>query len=161
MEIVPTDNSDGPAADGLTPMRDWMADRSDAVICISGAWWDVNKVKAGVPNELDTMLKLESLALSSLALAGLSKAISKKILPLLSVCKTGYLTRRMRLLPTVRRLSQFVGLIVDQLKNLRLLAAMYRKIKTPHSGARRGKAATTLTAHVRQSGTTCKGRWWE
>ncbi len=58
VEIVPADNSDGLAAEDLTPMRDWMADRSDVVICVGGAWWDVNKANAGVPNELETMLDL-------------------------------------------------------------------------------------------------------
>ena len=58
VEIVPAESNDENLANGLTPMRDWMADRSDAIVCVGGAWWDVNKAKAGVPTELDTMLEL-------------------------------------------------------------------------------------------------------
>lgn len=58
VEIVPAESADGNPVSGLTPMRDWMADRSDAIVCVGGAWWDINKANAGVPNELDTMLEL-------------------------------------------------------------------------------------------------------
>lgn len=35
-----------------------MAERSDAVVCVGGKWWDINKANAGVPTELDAMLDL-------------------------------------------------------------------------------------------------------
>lgn len=57
VQIVPAE-VDGESNSDLTPMRDWMAERSDAVICVGGKWWDINKAKAGVPTELDAMLEL-------------------------------------------------------------------------------------------------------
>lgn len=57
VQIVPAE-ADGVSNSDLTPMRDWMADRSDAVVCVGGKWWDINKAKAGVPTELDAMLEL-------------------------------------------------------------------------------------------------------
>ena len=57
VQIVPAE-TDGVGNSDLTPMRDWMAERSDAVVCVGGKWWDINKANAGVPTELDTMLDL-------------------------------------------------------------------------------------------------------
>ena len=120
VEIVPADNSDGPAADGLIPMRDWMADRSDAVICVGGAWWDVNKVKAGVPNELDTMLELGK---PGFVVAGFGGAIAgylKEDPSLLSRLRNGLSHEANATIANSTSVDQVVGLIVDQLKNLPL-----------------------------------------
>lgn len=120
VEIVPTDNSDGPAADGLTPMRDWMADRSDAVICVGGAWWDVNKVKAGVPNELDAMLELGK---PGFVVAGFGGAIAGYLVEdptLLSRLRNGLSQEANVTIANNTSVDQIVGLIVDQLKNLPL-----------------------------------------
>jgi uncharacterized protein len=40
----------------LVPMREWMADRCDVVVAIGGKWYEVDKLRAGVPLELETML---------------------------------------------------------------------------------------------------------
>lgn len=120
VEIVPADNSDGPAADGLTPMRDWMADRSDAVICVGGAWWDVNKAKAGVPNELDTMLELGK---PGFVVAGFGGAIAgylKDDPSLLSRLRNGLPHEVNATIANSTSVDQVVGLIVEQLKNLPL-----------------------------------------
>lgn len=120
VEIVPTDNSDGPAADGLTPIRDWMADRSDVVICVGGAWWDVNKVKAGVPNELDAMLELGK---PGFVVAGFGGAIAgylEEDPTLLSRLRNGLSQDSNATIANNTSVDQIVGLIVDQLKNLPL-----------------------------------------
>ncbi len=56
VQVVPAE-PDGQVDGELIPMRDWMAERADAIVCIGGKWWDVNKAKAGVPAELDSMLE--------------------------------------------------------------------------------------------------------
>tara|TARA_R110002167_G_scaffold45324_5_gene136353 strand:- start:3388 stop:5004 length:1617 start_codon:yes stop_codon:yes gene_type:complete len=120
VEIVPADNSDGPAAEGLTPMREWMADRSDAVICVGGAWWDVNKAKAGVPNELDTMLELGK---PGFVVAGFGGAIAGYLNEdpsLLSRLRNGLAHEANASIANSTSVDQVVGLIVDQLKNLPL-----------------------------------------
>lgn len=120
VEIVPADNSDGPAAEGLTPMRDWMADRSDAVICVGGAWWDVNKAKSGVPYELDTMLELGK---PGFVVAGFGGAIAgylKEDPSLLSRLRNGLSHEANATIANSTSVDQVVGLIVDQLKKLPL-----------------------------------------
>lgn len=47
----------GHASEDLVPMREWMADRCDVVVAIGGKWYDVNKSRAGVPEELDEAIK--------------------------------------------------------------------------------------------------------
>ncbi|SFY03529.1 Patatin-like phospholipase [Pseudomonas sp. NFPP02] len=120
VEIVPADNSDGPAADGLTPMRDWMADRSDAVICVGGAWWDVNKAKAGVPNELDTMLELGKPAFVVAGFGGAIAGYLKDDPSLLSRLRNGLPHEANATIANSTSVDQVVGLIVEQLKNLPL-----------------------------------------
>ncbi len=120
VEIVPADNSDDLVADGLTPMRDWMADRSDAVVCVGGSWWDINKAKAGVPNELDTMLELGK---PGFVVAGFGGAIAgylKEDPSLLSRLRNGLSHEANATIANSTSADQIVGLIVDQLKNLPL-----------------------------------------
>jgi uncharacterized protein len=54
VQIVPASQDDDSL--DLTPMRDWMAETSDVIVAFGGNWWDINKAKAGVPNELEAML---------------------------------------------------------------------------------------------------------
>ena len=120
VEIVPADNSDGQAVDGLTPMRDWMADRSDVVICIGGAWWDINKVKAGVPNELDAMLDLGK---PGFVVAGFGGAIAgylEEDPSLLSRLRNGLCHETNATIANSTSVDLVVKLIADQLKNLPL-----------------------------------------
>lgn len=120
VEIVPADSSGGPAGDGLTPMRDWMADRSDVVVCVGGAWWDVNKAKAGVPNELETMLELGK---PGFVVAGFGGAIAGYLEDnpsLLSRLRNGLSQETNATIANSTSVDQIVGLIVDQLKNLPL-----------------------------------------
>ncbi|OPG72285.1 Patatin [Pseudomonas ogarae] len=120
VEIVPADNSDGLAGDGLTPMRDWMADRSDVVVCVGGAWWDVNKAKAGVPNELDTMLELGK---PGFVVAGFGGAIAGYLEDdpsLLSRLRNGLAEDVNQTIAKSNSADQVVKLIVDQLMNLPL-----------------------------------------
>lgn len=56
VEILPF--SPGDTNESLVPMRDWMAERSDVIVCFGGKWYDVNKARAGVPEELDAAINL-------------------------------------------------------------------------------------------------------
>ena len=40
----------------LIDMRDWMADRSDVVICLGGKWWNHDRERSGIPRELEAFL---------------------------------------------------------------------------------------------------------
>lgn len=121
VEIVPAYNSDASfAEEGLIPMRDWMADRSDVVICVGGAWWDINKANAGVPNELETMLELGK---PGFVVAGFGGAIAgylKEDLSLLSRLRNGLSYEENLTIANCTSVEKVVGLIVEQLKNLPL-----------------------------------------
>lgn len=120
VEIVPADNTDGPAKDGLTPMRDWMADRSDVIVCVGGAWWNINNANAGVPNELETMLELGK---PGFVVAGFGGAIAgylEEEPALISRLRNGLSHETNTVIANSTSVNQVVRLIVDQLKNLPL-----------------------------------------
>lgn len=120
VEIVPAEDNDEVAADGLTPMREWMADRSDVVVCVGGSWWDVNKAKAGVPNELETMLELGK---PGFVVAGFGGAIAGYLEEnplLLSSLRNGLSLDMNVAIANCTSGDQVVRMVVDQLKNLPL-----------------------------------------
>ncbi|NWL48705.1 Patatin [Pseudomonas hunanensis] len=120
VELVPADVSEGQAAVGLTPMRDWMAERSDAVICVGGAWWDVNKANAGVPNELDTMLELGKPGFVAAGFGGAIAGYLQEDPSLLSRLRNGLSLDANTTIANSTSVEQVVGLVVEQLKNLPL-----------------------------------------
>lgn len=120
VQIVPAE-PDGGNNENLTPMRDWMAERSDAVICVGGKWWDINKAKAGVPTELDAMLELGK---PGFIVAGFGGAISGYLrddpsLP--SRLQNGLSENANREIANDTSVERIVDAIVNQLKLLPLV----------------------------------------
>ncbi len=72
VEIIPS--ASGDTNQSLVPMREWMAERSDVVVCFGGKWYDVNKARAGVPEELNAAILLGKPAF---VLGGFGGAISQ------------------------------------------------------------------------------------
>lgn len=134
VKIVPAETGVEGNSD-LTPMRDWMAELSDAVVCVGGNWWDVNKANAGVPTELDAMLDLgkpgfvvagfggaiagclkNNPELPSRLQNGLSKNANLQIANDTSIeCLVDAIVNQLKLLPLVRR-------SVSRGRNFRILA---------------------------------------
>ena len=54
VQIVPS--VAGRPDESLVPMREWMAERCDLIVAVGGKWYDINKVRAGVPAELEECL---------------------------------------------------------------------------------------------------------
>lgn len=46
----------GNVNEALVPMREWMAERCDAVVAVGGKWYKVDQSRAGVPAELEEAL---------------------------------------------------------------------------------------------------------
>lgn len=118
VQIIPA--AEGNLNESLIPMRQWMAERSDAVICIGGDWWDTNKPRAGVPAELDEML---SLGKPGFVVAGFGGAISGYVQDdpaLLSRLKNGLTAQTNREIADSTDVESLVGRIVAQLKLLPL-----------------------------------------
>ena len=120
VEIVPAEFEDGNPKSGLTPMRDWMADRSDAIVCVGGAWWDVNKTNAGVPNELDTMLELGKPGFVAAGFGGAIAGYLDEDPSLLRRLKNGLSQEDNEVIARCTNVDSVVDLIVEQLKNLPL-----------------------------------------
>ena len=120
VQIVPAE-ADGVSNSDLTPMRDWMAERSDAVVCIGGKWWDINKAKAGVPTELDAMLELGK---PGFVVAGFGGAIAgylKDNPSLPSRLQNGLSENANREIANDTSIERIVETIVNQLKLLPLV----------------------------------------
>lgn len=120
VQIVPAE-ADGVSNSDLTPMRDWMADRSDAVVCVGGKWWDINKAKAGVPTELDAMLELGK---PGFVVAGFGGAIAgylKDNPSLPSRLQNGLSENTNREIANDTSVERIVEAIVNQLKLLPLV----------------------------------------
>ena len=56
VQIIPA--MAGKINQSLIPMREWMSDRSDAIVAVGGKWWKLDKSRAGVPAELELTLSL-------------------------------------------------------------------------------------------------------
>jgi len=120
VQVVPVE-SEGESRSDLTPMRNWMAERSDVVVCVGGKWWDVNKANAGVPTELDAMLDLGK---PGFIVAGFGGAISgylKDNPGLLSSLQNGLSEEENRKIAYETSIESIVDLIVNQLKRLPLV----------------------------------------
>lgn len=120
VQVAPVDFLESESVD-LAPMRQWMADRSDAIVCFGGRWWDTNKSNAGVPDELDTMLALGKPAF---VVAGFGGAVSGYLAEnpsLLSKLKNGLSESQNREISEETSIDRLVNLIIGQLKNLPLV----------------------------------------
>jgi hypothetical protein len=107
--------------ESLIPMREWMAERSDVVVCIGGRWWDINKARAGVPTELDAML---SLGKPGFVVAGFGGAIAGYITQdsaLLSRLQNGLPDTKNREIAESTSVESIVETIVSQMKLLPLV----------------------------------------
>jgi patatin-like phospholipase/acyl hydrolase len=54
VQIIPS--APGNPNESLVPMREWMAERCDVVVAIGGKHWQIDKQRAGVPEELEEAL---------------------------------------------------------------------------------------------------------
>jgi predicted acylesterase/phospholipase RssA len=145
VQIVPADTSNDSSSD-LTPMREWMADRSDTIICFGGKWWDVNKSKAGVPNELDTMLDLGKPAFIVAGFGGAIASYLKEKPVLLSELKNGLSEGKNREIANETSADHLVELIIGQLKNLPLVQRNLSRILALDGGGLRGAFTAAVLA---------------
>jgi patatin-like phospholipase/acyl hydrolase len=119
VHIIPAAESN--SQESLIPLREWMAERSDAVICIGGKWGNINKSRAGVPIELETML---SLGKPGFIVAGFGGAISDYVQDdptLMSRLRNGLSLTQNQEISKSTSVDSLVNTIVSQLKLLPLI----------------------------------------
>lgn len=119
VQIVPSVM--GNINESLIPMREWMAERSDVVICIGGKWWDHNKPRAGVPKELDAMLTLGKPGFAVAGFGGAIKGYIKEEPALLHRLQNGLSEKQNREIAESTSVENLVEKIVSQLKLLPLV----------------------------------------
>jgi len=105
----------------LTPMRDWMADRSDAIVCVGGKGWEVNRSLAGVPEELETMLQLGKPGFVVAAFGGAIAGFIQDDPGILGKLRNGLSFERNQELSKETSIDTLVDAIVTQLRNLPLV----------------------------------------
>ena len=118
VHIIPA--AQGNQAESLVPMREWMAERCDVVVAIGGKWYEVNKTRAGVPDELDESLRRGK---PGFAVAGFGGAISgylKDDLTLVSRLRNGLSVADNRALAESTDVDSIVATIISQVKLLPL-----------------------------------------
>jgi len=119
VQIVPS--AIGNTNESLIPMREWMAERSDIVICIGGKWWDHNKARAGVPEELDAMLLLGKPGFAVAGFGGAIKGYIDEDSSLLQRLHNGLSEQQNREIAESTSVDNLVRKIVSQLKLLPLV----------------------------------------
>ena len=107
--------------ESLIPMREWMAERSDVIICFGGKWWNENKSRAGVPEELDTTLALGKPAFVIPQFGGAMAGYAKDDKSLLSRLHNGLSSERNFEIAKMTSSMDIVNNIVTQLKLLPLV----------------------------------------
>ncbi len=119
VQIVPA--AAGNTNESLIPMREWMAERSDAVIAIGGKWWGINKTRAGVPDELDASLLQGKPGFVVAGFGGATAGYVKEDSSLLCRLQNGLPESRNREIAEGTSIEALVEDIVSQLKLLPLV----------------------------------------
>lgn len=109
------------ASKHLTPMRDWMSERSDAIVCVGGKGWDVNRSLSGVPDELEAMLQLGKPGFVVAAFGGAIAGLIQDDPGILNKLKNGLSYERNQEFSKENSIEELVGTIVTQLRNLPLV----------------------------------------
>lgn len=120
VHIVPASNSED-GQQQLIPMRDWMAECSDVVIAFGGNWWDINKSRAGIPLELESMLERGKPGFIVTAFGGAIEGYSKENPGIYSRLKNGLSENDNRILAENTSSDKISELIVSQIKLLPLI----------------------------------------
>jgi patatin-like phospholipase/acyl hydrolase len=107
--------------ESLIPLRDWMADRSDAIVAIGGNWWGVNKARAGVLAELDAAVSRGKPAFLVAGVGGAIAGYLKEDPSMLSRLKNGLPETRSREIAESTSVDDIVESIVSQLRLLPLV----------------------------------------
>lgn len=111
----------GKPNESLIPMREWMAERSDAIVCVGGKWWDTDKKRAGIPEELDSMLLSGKPGFVVAGFGGATAGYVKDDPALLSRLQNGLSDERNLEIARSTSVEYLVDQIVSQLKRLPLV----------------------------------------
>jgi uncharacterized protein len=119
VHIIPT-NPRVPT-DDLVPMREWMAERCDVVVAIGGKWYDVNKSRAGVPEELDESIRRGKPAFLIAGFGGAVQGYLEDKKSLIPMLRNGLSDTDNHELATSTAVEHLTSKIISQIKLLPLI----------------------------------------
>jgi patatin-like phospholipase/acyl hydrolase len=105
----------------LVPMREWMAERCDAVVAVGGRWYKTNRDRSGVPDELEEALRRGKSGFIVTNFGGAIAEYAKEEPALLSRLKNGLSEQENRQLAGCLNIGEQISKIVTQLKLLPLV----------------------------------------
>lgn len=110
----------------LVPMREWMAERCDAIVVIGGKHWQVNQSRAGVPAELEEALLRGKPGFALAGFGGAVKGYLDADSGLLARLKNGLSAADNRTLADSDDVEFLVGKVIGQLQALPLVRPTVR-----------------------------------
>lgn len=119
VQVIPGPQADEPR--NLLSMREWMAERCDLVIAIGGKWWESNRVRAGVPGELEEALRRGKPGFAVAGFGGAIRGYLDEDVSVLSRLRNGLSEEENQKLAASRDVDQLTTTIVSQIKRLPLV----------------------------------------
>jgi len=102
-------------------MREWMAERCDVVVAIGGKWYDVNKSRAGVPEELDESIRRGKPAFLVAGFGGAAQGYLEDKKSLIPMLRNGLSDTDNHELATSTDVKHLTSKIISQIKLLPLI----------------------------------------
>ncbi|HBE9081608.1 CBASS cGAMP-activated phospholipase [Serratia fonticola] len=102
----------------LLPMREWIADISDVIVCVGGDWWEDNKSRAGVPKELNCTLVMGKPAFLACSLGGATQGYANENQSIFAQLQNGLSSEKNIQLAQEHTIPELTKQIVDQIKLL-------------------------------------------
>ncbi|QDV09327.1 Putative sporulation hydrolase CotR [Planctomycetes bacterium Poly30] len=118
VQIIPS--ALGNQAASLVPMRQWMAERSDVVVALGGKWYDVNKARAGVPDELEESLRRGKPGFAIAGFGGAIRGLFRDDNTLTSRLRNGLCEATNRAMAECTNVDQLVHTVISQIQLLPL-----------------------------------------
>lgn len=110
----------GNQAESLVSMREWMAERADVIVAIGGKWYETNKIRAGVLDELEEALERGKPGFTIAGFGGAVRGYLKDNPAVFSRLRNGLSEAENHALAECTIVDQLVTRIISQLKLLPL-----------------------------------------
>lgn len=119
VHIIPC--APGNKTESLVSMREWMGERCDVVVTIGGKWYEVNKARAGIPDELEEALRRGKPGFIIAGFGGATQGYLRDNATVLTRLRNGLSEAANLVLAESTDVDQLTSAIVSQIKLLPLV----------------------------------------